>query len=210
MDLYSVEVELKKRLVYPYKWHRKQSDQIDNLTNFVYRTENFDDLLEQIEVKFKGNQSYNEIFDYALNRWYNFWSAMAVEYIFSTSPRVIPAKDRTNRLVDFQIDGINFDHKTSVFPEKYPQTLENAIKDPASLINWLYGNQSQERRKHLQNRLFIVLYSKNRSHWKLKSELSWMQGIIGKYLQDFSANKLYEFHLDSRFVTFSDIIWGIK
>ena len=36
-ELVTIEKELKKRLLYPYKWGRKQNDLYDKLTNFVYK-----------------------------------------------------------------------------------------------------------------------------------------------------------------------------
>ena len=45
-ELNQIETELKKRLIYPYKWGRKQNDQFDKLTNFIYRTFLFDDVTE--------------------------------------------------------------------------------------------------------------------------------------------------------------------
>jgi len=36
MNLVRVKTELKKRLMYPYKWGRKQSDEWDAKTSFIY------------------------------------------------------------------------------------------------------------------------------------------------------------------------------
>jgi|GEM_PF-4648903 len=38
VDPVKIEVELKKRLAYPHKWGRKQNDEFDKLTNFIYHT----------------------------------------------------------------------------------------------------------------------------------------------------------------------------
>ena len=48
-ELIQIEKELKKRLAYPYKWGRKQNDQFDKLTNFVYRILPFDEILKETE-----------------------------------------------------------------------------------------------------------------------------------------------------------------
>lgn len=77
MNLSDIEIELQKRLSFPYKWGRKQSNYWDQKTNFIYKIKNFDVLLETI------SNLEQEVKDYAMNRWYNFWSAMAVEHIFS-------------------------------------------------------------------------------------------------------------------------------
>ena len=140
MNLAERECELGKRLAYPYRWGRKQNDADDKTTNFVYYVERFDEVLRRIERDFKAAPRYDEMLNYALNRWYNFWSARAVEEIFCGMPGVVPAKER-DRLVDFSIQGVRFDHKTSVFPRRYPRGLHYARSCTSELIEWLYQNQ---------------------------------------------------------------------
>ena len=38
-----------------------------------------------------------------------------------------------------------------------------------------------------KNRLFIVLYSKDGEHWKLKSEIMWLKDRIEKYMIGFQS-----------------------
>ena len=209
-DLILIESELKKRLAYPYKWGRKQNDQFDKLTNFVYRISSFEDLLKEVETKFKKDKEHKNISNYALNRWYNFRSAQAVEKIFCSLPNVKPALDEKDRLVDFTIDGFTFDHKTSIYPKNFPCPIEEAIKKTDELIKWLYQNQSQQQRKHLKNRLFIVLYSSTGEHWKLKAEISWLKERIEKYMNGFNPNFLLKFDLEPTHQTLADVIWAIR
>lgn len=210
INLLLIEKELKKRLSYPYKWGRKQNDEFDKLTNFVYRISNFDEVLKEIEDRFKKDKEHKNISNYALNRWYNFWSAQAVEKIFCSLPNVKPALDEKDRLVDFTIDGVTFDHKTSIFPKNFPYTIEDSIKKTDELIVWLYKNQSQQQRKHFKNRLFIVLYSSDGEHWKLKSEISWLKERIEKYMKGFNPHYLLKFLLEKNHETLADIIWATK
>lgn len=210
MDLLAIEAELKKRLVYPYIWGRRQSNYYNGLTNFIYNIFYFDELLKEIDSRFKGKSDYENFLNYALNRWFNFWSAKAIESIFCSLPGVEPNLDNKNRLSDFTIQGILFDHKTSVFPAAYPGTLIEAQNNPADLIEWLYENQSQEQRKHLKNRLFVVLYSSDQQHWKLKAEISWLNNLVANYVGSFNPEKLLKFSFASDSVTLSDIIWAVK
>jgi hypothetical protein len=210
VNLDQIETELKKRLTYPYKWGRKQNDQFDKLTNFIYSTFLFDDVIKEINRRFKNDQDRKNISNYALNRWYNFWSAQAVEKIFCSLPNVKPALDSKDRLVDFTIDGVKFDHKTSVFPKNFPYQIKEAVKKTDELIKWLYKNQSQQQRKHLMNRLFVVLYSPDGEHWKLKSEISWLKERIEKYMEGFNPNYLLKFQLENNQYTLSDVIWLVK
>jgi hypothetical protein len=209
-ELIRIETELKKRLNYPYKWGRKQNDYFDKLTNFVYRVPKFEDVLIEIESRFKSDSEHQNISDYALNRWYNFWSAQAVGKIFCSLPNVKPALDEKDKLVDFAIDGVTFDHKTSIFPKNFPYPIDQAIKKTDELIKWLYEHQSQQQRKHLKNRLFIVLYSSEGEHWKLKAEISWLKDRIEKYMMGFNPNFLMKFKLVKNEETLADIIWARK
>ena len=209
-DLLQIESELKKRLSYPYKWGRKQNDQFDKLTNYVYRIPAFEEVLKETEEKFSKDKEHKNIANYALNRWYNFWSAQAVEKIFCSLPNVKPALDSKDRLVDFAIDGVTFDHKTSIFPKNFPYTIEESIKKTDELIKWLYKNQSQQQRKHLKNRLFVVLYSSTGEHWKLKAEISWLKERIEKYMRGFNPDFLLKFNLEPNHHTLADVIWAIR
>ena len=209
-NLIQIESELKKRLVHPYKWGQKQNDFFDKQTNFIYYTFLFEDLIKKIENRFKSDKDFDLYFNYTINRWYNFWSAHAVENIFCSLPNVKPALDNKDRLVDFTIDGVSFDHKTSIFPKNFPYQIKEAIKKTEELIKWLYKNQSQQQRKHLKNRLFVVLYSPDGEHWKLKSEISWLKGRIEKYMLGFNPNYLLKFNFENDKETLSDVIWAIK
>jgi hypothetical protein len=210
IDLGQIERELKKRLSYPYKWGRKQNDYYDKLTNFVYSISSFDEVLKETEKRFIGDKEHKNIANYALNRWFNFWSAQAVEKIFCLLPNVKPALDEKDRLVDFTIDGVTFDHKTSIFPKNFPHPIDEAIKKTDELIRWLYKHQSQQQRKHLKNRLFIVLYSADGEHWKLKAEISWLKERIGNYMESFNPHYLQKFSFERNQQTLSDVIWAIR
>jgi hypothetical protein len=208
--LVEIELELKKRLAYPYKWGQKQNDNFDKQTNFIYHTFSFKELLSEIDKRFKSNSNYSSFFNYTINRWFNFWSAQAVENIFCSLPNVKPALDSKDRLVDFTIDGVSFDHKTSNFPKNFPYKIDEAFKKTDELIKWLYKHQSQQQRKHLRNRLFIVLYNGSGEHWKLKSEIIWLKERIEKYMMGFNPDYLLKFNFEQNKETLSDVIWAIR
>jgi hypothetical protein len=208
--LTQIETELKKRLAYPYHWGQKQNDFFDNQTNFIYHISSFDELLNEIKSRFQTNPDYKIFFNYALNRWYNFWSAQAVEKIFCSLPNVKPMLDEKDRLSDFTIDGVTFDHKTTVYPKAFGKSLKEAITNTDELIRWLYKNQSQEKRMHLKNRLFVVLYAVNNEHWKLKAEISLLKKEIEHYMIGFNVNYLMQFNFEDSEKTLSDIIWIVK
>lgn len=210
MDLEYVEGQLKRNWPYGYRWHGKQDNRRDALTKFVYRMKSYDGLGAEVERRLSARKDYKCLADYAHNRWYNFWSARAVEEIFKRSDRVIPALNKYDRLVDFSIDEIRFDHKTTRFPRRFGRPLGYARENPRVLIKWLYRNQSQQQRRHLCNRLFIVLYARDGKHWKLKAEIRWLRELIQGYLREFDAGKLFRLKFAEDRVTLSDIIWGIR
>jgi len=200
MDLERLERELKNRLPYGYNWGKKQDDSWDAITNFIYTTYSVAKLLERC----RGLDS--KIRDYAFNRWFNFWSAMGVEDIFCSHPNVVANKNKYDKLVDFQINNTPFDHKTSIFPKGFGNDIHYAMQNKRDLIQWLYENQSQEGRKHLKNRLFIVLHDNLGEHWKMKAELSLMKIYIDEYINNFNLNKLETFNFGDGDI-YSDIIF---
>ncbi len=202
MDLTRLEKELKNRLVYPYSWGRKQNDDWDKLTNFIYQTYSIKRLLERTK------NLQEELKNYAMNRWFNFWSAQGVEYLFATHNNVNPNRNQYDKLVDFRINNIDFDHKTSVFPKGFKKNLNYALEHEAELIEWLYKNQSSQGRQHFKNRLFIVLFNKDNQHWKMKAEISLLKQKIDEYVINFDESKLKKFDFGQGDI-YSDIIWVI-
>lgn len=173
----------------------------DHNTRFIYDTPSFSVFLE------KANNLGDELRAYAMNRWYNFWSAMAVEYIFTTHQNVNANRNKYDKHVDFSIEGIPFDHKTSVYPRGFGKSIFYATTHKKELIQWLYNHQSQQGRKHLENRLFVVLYdSIAGEHWKMKSEISLMKDAVDKYMEEFDRTSLEELDFGKGKV-FSDILW---
>jgi len=192
-DLKALETELNKRLIYPYVWLRKQNDVWDKSTSFIYKIVYFEDLITQIKTHFnslKIETPFVPYFNYAINRWYNFWSAKAVEQMFSQSSKVQVNKDPYDKNVDFWIEDIPFDHKTSIFPKGFNKSFTYAQQHPEELAQWLYDNQSQQGRKHFKNRLFVVLYQKDGEHWRLKADLKLIKNHVEKYLANFMADTL--------------------
>ena len=210
-SLERIENELKKRLPYAYNWGRKQNDKWDNYTNFIYDYLEWEAVVTAMKATAEAyNLDKRELFNYAANRWFNFWSAIAVEQIFTEIEGITPALNSKNRLIDFNLFGINFDHKTSKFPKKFQQTIYYAQTHEEELLYWLFKNQSQQQRKHLANRLFIIVYAENGEHWKLKAEISWLTQVILKYVATFDASKLKKLEFQNQKSALSGIIWAIK
>jgi len=202
--LKAIETELKKRIASPYqKQFHMQNNNDDQATNFIYQTKSWNELQSKIA------ELTPELQIYAVNRWFNFWSAQAVEAIFISHPRVSKRTSETHATIDFFIDEIPFDHKSTVFPKAYPETLAYARSHPGHLIRWLYEKQSKERRHHLGNRLFIILYASHGQHWKLRAEISLLQKQIHRHLDSFRKEHCYPLDFQGT-VTLADYIWIIQ
>lgn len=197
----ALENELKK--VKTYNWHnKKQNNQLDKETNFIYNIYKFDKLIDKLnELELSENNK-----DYAIARWYNYISARATERFFSLNSRVKANLNKYDKLVDFTIDNIKFDHKGSVFPLAYKESFDFAKKNKKDLIKWLYLNQSKEGRLHFSNRLFIIFYEENGEHWSLKKELFLIKNSVDKYLETFHKDNLVTLDFDNKNI-YSDIIF---
>lgn len=211
MNFEFLEKELKKRLNYNYVWGKKQTNDFDSKTNFIYKTEKFEKLISQIDKAFKDDPKFDELKNYSLNRWFNFWSSKGVEAIFCEDKKVTPHLNSKDKFIDFYIENIPFDHKTTVFPKGFDKSIPYAINHKKELIEWLYNNQSKEQRQHFKNRIFIVLvdYDCPTEHWQLKAEIVWLKGLISTYLTNFNDSKLQTLSFENKTVC-SDIIWAIK
>ncbi len=184
----------------PSPWGRKQENDWDRQTAFIYGIHAWEELQQRVE------KMPSDVASYAINRWFNFWSAQAVEEAFCALPGVYPNQNQYDKLVDFTLHGIKFDLKTSVFPKQYNRSIEFAMKNKKDLVLWLYDNQSRQQRYHMKNRLFIVLYAENGEHWRLRAEIGRMAQVVREYVYSFEQSNLINFESNSK-VVLSDIIW---
>lgn len=209
VNLELVEIQLKKRWASEYKWGRKQADIWDSQTNFIYTIADFDEVVARIYTEFNTHRKYEDLRNYALNRWYNFQSAMAVEHIFNVHSKVRRVKNDKDREKDFYIYGVAFDHKTSVFPSGFGKDVDYAVDNPRELAKWLYVNQSEQQRFHAKNRLFLVLHKNDGEHWKLKAELSWIKVLVDTYLDSYRELDLISLK-HSKGMIKTDVIFGCR
>jgi hypothetical protein len=203
--LEQIEAQLQARVAgYPYTaWGRQQNNEWDQRTRFIYHIPHWEALQQKVALLEKS------LADYAVNRWFNFWSARAVEQIFCALPGVTPQLNPYDRLVDFSIQNIQFDHKTTVFPEEYPYSPEFSRYYPAHLIRWLYRHQSKQQRYHRRNRLFIILYATDGEHWKLRAEISGLAEVITRYVVNFQPAQLAKIYLSQEEIL-ADLIWFVR
>lgn len=181
-----------------------QNNSFDWSAHFIYRMNSLNDCMIEIERTRVDR-------DYVLHRWYNYMTLIYCEYIFCDYGAVHEA-DKFNHDVDIYIDGIPFDVKLTVYPAKLssrPYDLKTrAGKD--EMIRWYYANQSQQSRKQMLNRLYVVCDA-NTSHENMvmKSNFDLMRHRISSYMnyiKKYGLNELVIEDAGNEYRLKSDII----
>jgi len=189
----ATEQDIQRALDYIGEHWQKQNDELDRLTKFVYEIDNLDFIIKICE-----NKSID--LNYCLHRWYNFQCARYHEFLFCKNG-AIKESDSRHKTIDFYINDIAFDLKTSVYPKKFRQNLDlSKRKNKNELIVWLYQNQSSEGRQHFDNRLFLVCEDlKSKSNFPLieKKIITFLD-----YTSQFGFNRI---EINNNLI-FSDII----
>lgn len=168
------------------KWV-KQSNILDRKTSFIYDIEDFESFSRVSNLLL----SKSEDVDYALHRWVNLQISNYCEALFCKYG-AIKVENKKDKEKDIFIDNVPFDVKVTNYPntayEKFD--LKN-IEDKNNLAIWFYNNQSQEGRKHLKNRLFVVCNGKdNDEKWKNRINLDLLENKIKGFMNNKEFIKL--------------------
>lgn len=187
----SLETELTEALKHITNWWRIQNNRRDTLTNYIYTTDTFNELVKKTrDCSNLYKIEYDDVFNYALNRWFNKSVSLYAEDIFTSYDIVEDEPDIYNKEIDFYIKWIPFDLKVSVFPKKYGKDIGYAENNKWDIIWWLYDNCSKEKRLHNGNKLFIMCYSKDWNHNKMKWNLQKIREEIDKYIKNYNEDNL--------------------
>ena len=180
-----IEQDLKRAMeIISANWGM-QNNAYDRSTNFIYRMDSLDDCLVEIE-RTRVNK------EYALHRWYNYMTSIRCEYIFCEYGAVHET-DKYNHDVDIYIDTVPFDVKLTVYPAKlsdrpYDLSTREGKND---MIRWYYSNQSQQSRKQMLNRIYVVCDAPSSyESMVMKSNFNLMRERIGAYMQGISRATL--------------------
>lgn len=178
-----LEQDLKRTLELITPSWRVQNNFTDRRTNFIYNITTLNQCLSQIQ--FTGVDK-----DYALHRWFNYHTSKHCETIF-TEFGATPEPDKYNHDIDIYINGVPFDVKLTVYPAK----LAGHPYDPTTrdgkdmLIRWYYANQSQQARKQMVNRIYVVCDANDeRDRLSLKSDFNFMREQISIFMKDALAH----------------------
>lgn len=198
--------ELEKALdLISENWGR-QNNVNDRRSNFIYHVDTVDECIRRAEEL--GIDS-----NYVLHRWYNFHTSTRCEEIF-VDHGAIKEADPYNHDIDIYIDGIPYDVKLTVYPAKLEKEGTfvdlNSRDGKNTLIQWFYENQSQEGRKHLKNRIFIVCNG-NTSFEKMakKCDFETIDRAINNYFYYLTRNEpnsLVIVDNGKQYIVYSEII----
>lgn len=182
---------------------RMQNNYFDRRTNFIYSTESLKDCLDKIE-------QFGVDKEYTLHRWYNYMTSVKSEYIFCEFGAV-HEKDVRDHNKDIYIKDIPYDVKLTVYPAKlkdHPYDLETR-EGKNQLIKWFYENQSQQNRKQLLNRIYIVCDGKDQAErLKMKSDFALLRTKISEFMKTTgNLNKIDIVDEGKTFTLYSDIVY---
>lgn len=166
-------------------WGRRQGDQWDKLSDFVYRTKTLRGAQRQAQAVAKAKGIDLQLFEnYAVRRWYNHHTHDQILQMFYAHADVRPEDNTKHQSIDFYLRDIPFDLKISRFPKAYPQTLKYAWQHRHHLAEWQYQNQSTQRRYHTGNRLFIMLHHRQQPElaWQLRRDFETLERLIAEFL----------------------------
>ena len=184
---------------------KMQSNNRDKSTNFIYKAKTLAECLDLI----KRNNANK---DYALHRWYNYITSLKCEDLFCEYGAVHDT-NIYNHNIDIYINNIPFDVKLTVYPAKLsnrPYNL-NTRTGKNELIRWYYTNQSQESRKQLLNRLYVVCDGKDSYEClKLKSDFPLLRKKIEHFMSYCLKNGINSLDIvdnGKQYTVYSDIIY---
>lgn len=199
-----LENDLKETLSLISPDWKMQNNSLDAETKFIYNMNSLQECLDEIEKPRVDR-------DYALHRWYNYMTSIYCEEIFCDYGAVHEA-DKYNHDVDIYIGGVPFDVKLTVYPAKLssrPYDLKKR-RGRNELIRWYYENQSQEDRKQMLNRLYVVCDAASaQENMAMKSNFDLMRQKISaymNYIKEHSLNEITitdagkEYHLKSEII----------
>ena len=164
-----------------------QNNEKDKETGFIYKVKTLEDCLKEIDKRQVNKE-------YALHRWYNYMTSIQSEYIFCEFGAV-HEKNIYSHDVDIYINNIPFDVKLTVYPKKLssrPFDLSTR-KGKNEMIKWYYENQSQQGRKQLINRLYVVCDAKDNDEcMRMKSDFTLMRKAIKEYMDGVKEKGIHQ------------------
>jgi len=170
------ELKAELRKVSRFSWGVEQG-QLDRKiqSNYVRKFFRYEELLESVKARL-----HNDVTDYVLCSWFNYWTTVLIEDHVALHRRVVPTVKHLKG-VDIFFDGQPFDLKVSYLPGHY--NVSEALSNPIGLAKWMYENQGAQRFGP-DNRLFVVVLDKERPErsWELKRDFDLVFRRLDEFL----------------------------
>lgn len=139
-------------------------------------------------------------------------TSVACEYLFCEFGAVHD-NDVYNHDIDIYINGIPFDVKLTIYPAKLshrPYDLKTRT-GKKEMIKWYYANQSQQARKQMLNRLYVVCDGKDAYECLImKSDFKLLREKISSFMRYSLNNGINEIDIVDNGIIYhlkSDIIY---
>ena len=201
----TLEADLKKCLTLINSQWPMQNNYMDKKTNFIYKCASLDECLNEISKNGVDKE-------YALHRWYNYMTSIACEYLFCEYG-AIHDEDVYNHNIDIYINDIPFDVKLTIYPAKLrnrPYNL-NTRAGKNEMIKWYYENQSQQSRKQLLNRIYVVCDGNSPYEClKMKSDFNILREKISAFMKHSLTNGINTIEItdkSAKYSLMSDIVY---
>lgn len=169
-------------------WRVYQNNGYDKATDFIYSCQSSNQVIEKcLQADLDP--------DYALHRWYNYVTSIECEKMFTKNSGVVPAKEFDHDK-DFVLFGDDYDLKLTVYPKKllsyHPYNIARRSGKDA-MIQWLYRNQSQGKRKQALNRIYVMIEADTYNEAMLgKSRFELIEPVIQRYVKWYAKNGGHE------------------
>lgn len=177
---------------------KMQNNYFDNKTNFIYQCKSLKECLNKIS-QLKLDK------EYTLHRWYNYMTSVACEYIFCDYGAVHD-NNIYNHDIDIYINGIPYDVKLTVYPAKlanHPFNLKTR-EGKNNMIKWYYENQSQQSRKQMLNRIYVVCDASSQSEClKMKSDFPLLRQKIQLFMINALSNGVNKIQITDNGLTYN-------
>lgn len=204
MDLAFLESQLKERWYLSIPWNFKFDMRMEPEIHFIYKNTDFGEILKQAAALPAPFEQY------AINRWYNFWSNKALVYIFSQHPSVQTKKNIYNEIDSISFNSIDFRVGGYVYPNQFARTLRYALLHKEELLYWLYRRMRKNHRRDIKNEIFVIFYQRNGEHWRLKAELGLIEKVVFNFLNEFDVHRVLRLHLNENKTSYAEIVWCMK
>ncbi len=144
-------------------------------TQYVRQIAKYDELLARVRARL-----HEEITNYVVCTWYNYWTTCLIEEHIGLHPKVIPAL-KNIKGIDIFFEGQPFDLKVSYVPRGYDP--KKAVENPKDLAIWMYEHQGTQR-FGADNRVFVILLDKEHPErsWEVKRDFDLVFRRIDEFL----------------------------